>query len=161
MILLRFVMLLTMGIWIGALVLFPFVAQTAFRVLPSPHLAGLVVRDSLRDLHWLGFLSGLMFIVVSIAFNRIVTGRARVLRLTHIVVFAMLALTAVSQFGIIPRMERLRTRSGEISSLPAGDPIRAQFDSLHAWSTRIEGAVLVLGFVALYGVSRRLASPKT
>jgi len=25
-----------------------------------------------------------------------------------------------------------------------------QFDTLHAWSTRVEGAVLVLGLVAVY-----------
>ena len=157
---LRFVMLLAVGIWVGALVFFPFVAQTAFSALSSPHSAGIVVRYSLRDLHWLGFISGLTFIAASIALNRIATGRMRVFRLTHILVIAMLALTALSQFSIMPGMERLRASVGEISALPAGDPIRSQFDSLHAWSTRIEGAVLALGLIVPYGVSRRLAAER-
>ena len=51
---LRFLMLLCSTVWIGALIFFPVVAQTSFTALPSTHLAGLVVRDSLIDLHWMG-----------------------------------------------------------------------------------------------------------
>ena len=158
---LRFLMLLALAIWLGALVFFPFVAQTAFTVLPLPHLAGLVVRDTLGGLHWLGLLAGSVFVGASLIIGRIATGRARPFRLAHILVVAMLALTAISQFEIIPRMERLRTAAGEISSLPGENPIRAQFDSLHAWSTRIEGTVLVLGVFVLYLTSRRLASERS
>jgi hypothetical protein len=35
-----------------------------------------------------------------------------------------------------------------------------QFDSLHVWSTRVEGAVLVLGIVLLYLTSKRLATTR-
>jgi hypothetical protein len=45
--LLRFLMLLALAVWIGALVFFPVVAQISFFALPSVHLAGLVVRNSL------------------------------------------------------------------------------------------------------------------
>jgi hypothetical protein len=41
---LRFLMLLSLVAWIGGLIFFPVVAQTAFSVLPTRQLAGLVVR---------------------------------------------------------------------------------------------------------------------
>ena len=80
------------------------------------------------------------------------------LSLSHILIGLMLVLTAISQFRIIPRMESLRLAAGEINQLATSDPIRAQFESLHVWSTRVEGAVLVLGIILLYFTSRRLAT---
>jgi len=73
-------------------------------------------------------------------------------------VLTMLALTAISQFKIIPSMDTLRASAGEIASLSADSPIRLQFDSLHAWSTRIEETVLVLSLIVLYSTSRRIGS---
>ena len=154
---LRFIMLLSLAVWLGALIFFPVVAQISFSVLPSTQLAGLVVRDSLRQLHWMGFISGVVFIAVSLAYNRMMTGTMRTFRFSHVLVILMLALTATSQFRIIPRMDAIRAVAGEIASLPADSPLRAQFNSLHVWSTRIEETVLVLGLVVLYTTSRRLA----
>jgi hypothetical protein len=158
MTLLRFLILLYLVVWLGALIFFPVVAQISFTVLPSTHLAGLVVRDSLIDLHWMGMVAGLIFLICSMIDNRLTAGRPRVFALSHMFIVVMLALTAISQFWIIPRMDVLRITAGEISALPAGNPIRAQFDSLHVWSTRIEMAVLVLGLIVLYSVARRFSS---
>ena len=155
---LRFLMLLSLVTWIGALIFFPVVAQISFTVLPSTHLAGLVVRNSLITLHWMGFVSGTLFLACSLLYNRVSIGRFRVTALSHILMIAMLALTALSQFKIIPRMDALRSSAREISALPAGPPISAQFNSLHTWSTRIEGAVLILGLLVLYSVGRRFSS---
>jgi hypothetical protein len=159
--LLRFLILLSLTVWIGALIFFPVVAQTSFTVLPSTHLAGLVVRNSLIDLHWMGIGAGIIFLVFSMIDNRVTVGRTRVFGLSHIFIVLMLALTAISQFCIIPRMDLLRITAGEISVLPAGNPIRSQFDSLHAWSTRLETAVLVLGLIVLYSVARRFSSSRS
>ena len=158
---LRFMILLALAIWIGALIFFPVVAQTSFTVLPSTHLAGLVVRNSLIDLHWIGIGAGIIFLVCSMIDNRVTVGRPRVFALSHIFIVLMLALTTTSQFWIIPRMDVLRITTGEISVLPAGNPIRAQFDSLHAWSTRLETAVLVLGLIVLYSVARRFSTSRS
>jgi len=68
--LLRFLMLLALAIWLGGLIFFPVVAQTAFSILPSSHLAGEMVRDSLRELHWMGFVSGVVFLASSLLYNR-------------------------------------------------------------------------------------------
>jgi len=155
---LRFLMLLALAVWLGALIFFPVVAQTSFTVLPSPHLAGLVVRNSLIALHWMGFASGIVFLACSLIYNRLALGRFRVAALSHGLVIVMLALTAISQFRIIPRMDTLRMSAGEISALPAGSPITTEFNSLHVWSTRIEGAVLIIGLLVLYSVARRFSS---
>jgi hypothetical protein len=154
----RFLMLLSLVTWIGALIFFPVVAQISFTVLPSTHLAGLVVRNSLIALHWMGLASGIVFLACSLIYNRVSIGRFRVTALSHNLVIVMLALTAISQFKIIPRMDMLRASAGEISALPAGSPIAAEFNSLHVWSTRIEGAVLILGLLVLYSVARRFSS---
>ena len=157
---LRFMLLLCLTIWIGALIFFPVVAQTSFSVLPSAHLAGLVVRNTLIDLHWMGLVTGIVFLVCSMIDNRVTVGRWRIFALSHILVTVMLALTAISQFAVIPRMDVLRITAGEISVLPASNPIRVEFDSLHAWSTRIEMMVLALGLLALYSVAHRFSKSR-
>jgi Domain of unknown function (DUF4149) len=159
--LLPFLMLLALVVWLGALIFFPVVAATAFSGLPSSHMAGIVVRGSLLNLHCMGFGCGAMFLICSLIYNRAVLGRARALGFSHVLIMLMLVLTAVSQFRIIPRLEALRVSAGEISLLAPGDPIRVQFAALHVWSTRVEVAVLVLGIVVLYLTSRRLASART
>jgi Domain of unknown function (DUF4149) len=151
----RFLMLLALTVWLGALIFFPVVAQTSFTELPSAHLAGLVVRGTLITLHKMAFISGAIFLASSLLNNRLALGTTRALSPSHILVVAMLALTAISQFHIIPKMDTLRTVAEEISTLAADDPIRQQWDSLHAWSTRLDGTVLVLGLIVLYSTARR------
>jgi Domain of unknown function (DUF4149) len=158
---LRFIILLALCVWIGAIIFFPVVAQTSFSMLPSTHLAGLVVRNSLIALHWMGIVAGTILLVCSIIDNRVIVGRPRLFALTHILIVIMLALTAISQFWIIPRMDVLRITVGEISALPTSNPMRAQFDSLHVWSTRIEMAILVLGLIVLYSVARRFSTSRS
>jgi uncharacterized protein DUF4149 len=157
---LRFLMLLALTVWLGALIFFPVVAQISFSVLPSPHLAGLVVRNSLIALHWMGMSAGVVFLACSIAESRAALGRFSFLRASNLLIAIMLVLSAISQFNIIPRMDSLRAAAGEIAQLPASDPIRGQFDALHVWSTRIESLVLALGVIVLYLTVRRLASAR-
>jgi hypothetical protein len=54
-------------------------------------------------------------------------------------------------------MHALRTSIGEIDNVPPGNPARVQFNALHAWSTRVEGAVLLLGLATLYLTAMRLS----
>jgi len=154
----RFLVLLALTVWLGALIFFPVVAQMSFSALPSQHFAGLVVRNSLIALHWMGMSAGVVFLACSLVENRFSRGYFAAFRPTHMLVFLMLILTAISQFGIIPRMDALRAAAGEIASLPMGNALRLRFDSLHAWSTRIEGTVLVLGLVVLYLTVRHIAT---
>ena len=151
---LRFLMLLSLIAWVGGLVFFPIVAQTAFSVLPAPHLAGLVVRRCLIVLHWMGIVSGLIFLASSMLHNYLARGAAHVFAAPHALICVMLLLTLISQFSIIPRMDALRVSAGEIASLSTDNPVRMQFDALHVWSTRLEGAVLLLGLLLAFLVAR-------
>jgi uncharacterized membrane protein len=148
---LRFLMLLSLVCWIGGLIFFAFVlAPTAFSVLPTTHLAGNVVGRALSKLHWIAIISGIVFLISSFLYSRLADGTAHIFAARHILLCAMLALTLVSQFRIMPRMDTLRASLGEISSVPLDNPDRIQFDALHVWSTRVEGTVLLLGLVVVY-----------
>ena len=148
---LRFLMLLSLVVWIGGLVFFAFLlAPTAFQVLPNTHLAGNVVGRALGKLHWLAVLSGIVFLISSLLYSRFTQGSAHVFAARHVVIILMLALTLFSQYWIIPHMDTLRAKVSDFAAVALNDPIRLQFDTLHAWSTRVEGAVLILGLVAIY-----------
>jgi hypothetical protein len=122
--------------------------------LPTTHLAGNVVGRSLGKLHWIGIISGIVYLTSSLLYSRFTDGTAHLFAFRHILLCLMLALTLISQFGIIPRMDVLRASLGEVSAVPIDNPQRMQFDALHVWSTRIEGAVLLLGLVVVYLTAR-------
>ena len=149
-------MLLSLIVWLGGLIFFPVVAQTAFSVLPTRHLAGLVVGRSLGILHWMGMFSAVVFLISSLLLSRLSTGLAHALAPQNVLICLMLLLTLISQFGVIPRMDALRASMGEIDAAPADLPARVEFDALHHWSTRIESGVILLGLVAAYLVARSL-----
>ncbi|HTZ96248.1 MAG TPA: DUF4149 domain-containing protein [Terriglobales bacterium] len=148
---LRYLMLLALVVWLGGLIFFAFVlAPTVFSVLPTRHLAGNVVARSLSSLHWIGIVSGIVFLAGSIIYSQISKGTPRLFAAKHVLIVLMLVLTLVSQFSIMPRMDVLRASIGEIDSVPIDNPVRMQFDALHVWSTRVEGGVLLLGLVVVY-----------
>jgi uncharacterized membrane protein len=148
---LRFLMLLSLVVWIGGLIFFAFVmTPTAFQVLTSTHLAGNVVGRALGKLHWIAIVSGILFLFSSLLYSRLTDGTAHVFAMRHVLICLMLALTLVSQFWIIPRMDALRASVGDFASVTLDNPARVQFDALHVWSTRVEGAVLLLGLVVVY-----------
>jgi hypothetical protein len=154
---LRFLMWLALIVWVGGLIFFPVLAGTAFSVLPTPHLAGLVVRRSLIILHWMGIVSGLVFLASSMAYSRAARGATQVFSARNLLVLLMLALTCVSQLEIIPRMDKLRVILGDVASAASNNPVRMQFDALHVWSTRIEGGVLLVGLLVAYLTARSFA----
>jgi uncharacterized membrane protein len=150
-------MLLSLVCWIGGLIFFAFVlAPTAFSVLPTTHLAGNVVGRALSKLHWVGIVSGIVYLTSSLLYSRLTDGAAHVFAARHVLLCAMLALTLISQFGIIPRMDSLRASFGEVAAVPIDNPQRVRFDALHIWSTRVEGAVLLLGLVVVYLTAQQL-----
>ncbi len=157
---LRYLMLLSLVVWIGGLIFFAFVlAPTVFQVLPT-HLAGNVVGRALGKLHWLAIISGIVFLLSSLVYSRLTDGNAHVFALRHVLICLMLALTLFSQFWIIPRMDTLRSQVADFGAVPLNNPTRAQFDVLHVWSTRVEGAVLLLGLIAVYMTANVLHAPR-
>jgi uncharacterized membrane protein len=148
---LRFVMVLSLVVWIGGLIFFAFVlAPTAFGVLPDTHLAGNVVGRALGKLHWIAIFAGIVFLFSSLLYSRLTEGTVHAFAMRNVLIVLMLGLTLFSQFWIIPRMDTLRAQVGNFATAALDNPARAQFDALHVWSTRVEGAVLLLGLVAVY-----------
>ena len=156
---LRFLMLLSLVVWLGGLIFFAFVlAPTVFSpgLLPSRQMAGSIVGRSLDRLHYLAIVSGTVFLIASMLYSRIASGNARPLAARHVLIVLMLLLTVISQFAISPKMHAIRAEAGVIDDLPSDNPLRMQFDRLHVWSEEFEVAVLLLGLVALYGTAQAL-----
>jgi uncharacterized membrane protein len=152
---LRFLMLLALIVWIGGIIFFAFVlAPTLFGVLPTTKMAGDVVNATLSKLHWMGLFSGVGFLICSLVYNWQKYVQAKPFALSHAFIVLMLAFTVVSQFGITPKMRELRSNPAIMDS-SAG---RAEFDRLHAWSTRLEGGVLFLGLGVVILTARRFGN---
>ena len=153
--LLRFLMLISLVVWIGGLIFFAFVlAPTAFSVLPNTHIAGNMVGRSLGKLHWIAIISGIVYLISSLLYSRLTNGAAHIFAARHVLICFMLALTLISQFGIIPRMDVLRAKVADFSAVPVNNPDRTQFDALHVWSTRVEGMILLLGLAVVFLTAR-------
>lgn len=154
---LRYLMLLSLVIWIGGLIFFAFVlAPTVFAVLPTRQLAGNVVNRSLGTMHWMALSCGVVFAATSMLDSRIVHGVADPFAARNLLIYAMIILTLVGMFGVASRMLVLRQQMGVIDGVPQDDERRVEFNRLHVWSTRIEGTVLVLGLALLFLTARRM-----
>ena len=152
-------MLLALVVWIGGILFFAFVeAPTLFRVLPTTKMAGDVVSASLTKLHWMGLVSGGVFLIASLFYDWQKYVQLRPFSAIHILVVLMLIFTMVSQFGITPRMKQLRADM-EIGDLPTPFAVqRAEFDRLHEWSTRAEEGVLLCGLAVVVLTARRFGN---
>lgn len=131
--------------WIGAAALVAaVVAPAAFSVLPTRALAGALVGRVLPVIFLTGLAVGLGAAVlgwhVAPAFAR-----------TRLVLPLLTALACgVAQFGVAPRIARLRAEMGpSIEALPTTDPRRAQFGRLHGISVAFMGAGLLAAGAAL------------
>jgi hypothetical protein len=138
----KFLMLLSLVLWIGAIVFFSVaVAPTVLAHIADRATAGAIISDSIVKLHWIGLVCGIVFLLCSFSLPQ--------RKLPDIAVVLMLASTAISQFKILPAIAKLRG---------ATDPASLQrFDTLHSWSVSLEMATLILGLVTIYLLARRLS----
>ena len=158
--LVRFLVLLSLVVWIGGIAFFAFVlAPTVFHpgILPSRQLAGAVVSRSLGILHWIGLSCGLVFLVTSTIDSQVVNGVPALLSPRNLLVYAMILLTLISMFAISTRMLDLRNQMVFLDDVPHDDARRLEFKRLHVWSTRLESAVLLLGLAVIFLTARRLS----
>ena len=155
---------LAMVLWVGGLCFFAFaVAPVAFHSLASAHEAGQVVGGTLRVLHWIGLMSGGVFCIGTawLWFRAEVPARVGfAIQLSLTVV--MLAVTAYSQFHILPAMEVDRaTAGGDIVAAEVTNAGRIDFERLHMLSERLEGLVLLCGVGVVLVLSRESQWPET
>ena len=151
---LRFIKLLALALWLGSIFYFAaVVAPTAFAVLPSRNLAGMVVGRSLFSLHWIGIACGLVFLLCSVLLA-LIEGGPSPFQGRDLLMVAMMVITLAAHFGIERRMNNLKTDMGVIDVVPQQDARRVEFNRLHVWSERLEGSVFLCGVVLLYLVVR-------
>jgi uncharacterized membrane protein len=146
----RFLLILCLVVWLGGIIFFSFVvAPVLFAMLPNPEVAGALARVMLVRLHFIGITCGALFFLATFIIN---LRNAKALRL---LVGLMVLLTALSQFGVMPQMERIRDAvGGSIQALSPKDAGRAAFDRLHKFSVVLAGATLLVGMVVVGLMSR-------
>jgi len=149
---LRFLEILAIGTWVGAIVFLSFVvAPGAFATLPTRDQAGAVVGMALARLHILGYVAGVIALVARRLRMRSVSA---LIGPVGIAIVLMLVLTLVSQQFVSTRMADLRAQMaaahGSVDATPRDSALRVEFGRLHGVSTAIELAVLLLGLTALF-----------
>jgi uncharacterized membrane protein len=137
----RFLLVLSLVVWIGGVIFFSFVvAPAVFSILSAQAVAGRIVSSALGSLHLVGLACGVIFLAATFLTE---LARAKILR---VFVVLMILCTAYSQFRITPQMQQIREAvGGPIQALPPQDAGRAAFDRLHEMSVALEGVVLLCG----------------
>jgi hypothetical protein len=154
--LLRTLLFLSLIVWLGAEAFFPVVAATVFGALrPDTHLAGTIVGQLLRILHGMGLVAGMVGMAALALSSAKGIYRARGVLAPAALLIAMIALTAYSQFGILPAMEQDRVAAGGAVDLadPA-NPARLDFKRLHERSEQLEGLILLLGLATVVLIAK-------
>ena len=153
--LLRAIEFLSLSLWLGSDVFLSFVvAPGAFRILSTRDQAGAMVGYALGAMHIGGVICGLVLVLARIARTKTF---ASLLTPTALCVLAMIALTAISQFTVSPKMAALRAQMGSIQAAAADSPLLLEFERLHRISVSLESGVLLAGIAAMYLMVRELA----
>jgi uncharacterized membrane protein len=155
--LLRILRLLAMVVWVGGLIFFAFVlAPVAFGTLPSAHEAGTVVGGTLRILHIMGLVSGLVFAAATAVLFKQAPHATKGRYETQLLLTAvMLAATAYLQVNVLPAMDQDRVAAGgNIEAAPVTSTAREHFERLHKRSEHVEEAVLLCGLAIIVLMAR-------
>ncbi|MEK6299463.1 MAG: DUF4149 domain-containing protein [Acidobacteriota bacterium] len=147
-----FIEVLLLTVWLGSMMFFSFaVAPSAFAVLPSRELAGVMVTSSITKVETLGLIIGpLLILLQAVGWRaRRATPLTKAIRLALIGVMTLAA--AASRFWISPAMVALRkSMGGLIDDVPPTDPLRLQFNDLHQYSVFAMSVALFAGLVVLF-----------
>lgn len=151
---LRTFLWLSLIVWLGGLLFFPVTAWAAFSTIADTHAAGTIVARCLAVLHHEGLVAGCL-IVLLLAIGRGTRAFTNWSMTGIVITLIMLALTAFSQFWIIPKMERDRIAAGgAIDNVPKSDARHADFDLLHNTSEHLEEAVIFGGVLLVVLLSK-------
>jgi uncharacterized membrane protein len=151
---LRALEFLGLGLWLGSDMFLSFVvAPGAFRVLASRDQAGTIVGFSLTRMHVIGIICGVVILVARVLRTK---APGVVAAPAALCVLLMMALTAVSQIAVSPKMAALRLQMGSIQATATDNPLLSEFGRLHAVSVALESGVLLGGLAAMYLMVREL-----
>lgn len=149
---LAFSEVLLLGLWLGSMAFFSFaVAPSAFAVLQSRHLSGLIVTSTISKVEALGLIIGPLLILIQIASWRLHSAGNSIKALRLILILVMTVSAALSRFWVSASMVTLRVQmGGMIDDVPADDPLRLQFNDLHQYSVALMAVALFAGLAALF-----------
>ena len=147
-----FIEVLLIGVWLGSMVFFSFaVAPSAFAVLPTREIAGVLVTSTIGKIEVLGLMIGTSLILIQVANWRSRPSGSAIKALQTFLLFLMIAAAALSRFWISPAMVSLRAQmGGHIDDVPITDPLRIQFNDLHQYSVGLMSAAMISGLVVLF-----------
>ena len=147
-----FIEVLLLGVWLGSMMFFSFaVAPSAFAVLPTREMAGMMVTSAIGKIETIGFVMGALLILMHVASWRSSASSSVVKMLQAVLLLLMIAAAGLSRFWISPAMVSLRSQmGGHIDDVAATDPMRIQFNDLHQYSVGLMSAAMIAGLVLLF-----------
>ena len=150
--LLPFVEVLLLSVWLGSMIFFSFaVAPSAFAVLPTREMAGVMVTSTIGKIEVLGLVIGPLLILIQAASWRVRQSSKTIKIVQLLLVVVMIAAAASSRFWISPRMVSLRgAMGGHIDDVTVADPLRIQFNDLHQYSVVLMSTAMIAGLVVLF-----------
>ena len=153
---LAFLEVFLLSLWLGSMIFFSAaVAPSAFAVLPTHELAGALVTSTISKIEVFGLVIGPLLILIQLATWGRVRSSNRTKSFKVILIVIMLAAAAFSRFWVSPAMVSLRAQmNGHIDDVPATDPLRIQFNSLHHYSVWLMSAAIVCGILMQFQIVR-------
>ena len=157
--LLRFVHLLSLGIWVGSVVFFSFVTAPAlFGALPRD-MAGRAVSAIFPRYYALGGACGALALLTGLLLGARQPAWGRLLAAELVLLALMTGIVVYAGRVVLPEAGRARLALPSLEGTPAYDDAKARFDSLHRRSVLLNGTVLILGVVSIALVALQKPRP--
>ena len=151
--LLRYVLLLTLVLWIGGIVFFSFIASPSiFKVLPREQ-AGQVVGDIFPKYHLLGYVSCIIALACLFGLRQL---GAQSIRTAMIFLVLMGGIQVTMGTIIGPHVIEARDAVKTTAAGPEKERLEKQFRGLHGVSMLLNLVLLILGLILLYWLAIRL-----
>jgi uncharacterized membrane protein len=158
---LRYLYVLALVIWLGGMVVLgAIIAPATFQVLQASApeigraLAGELFGTILARFHYVAYACGGV-LVISIGAMAVLGPRPRAFAVRLGLITVMLLVATYSGFIVLRSIDAIQLEAGRLPSLlPAGNPLRVRFDSLHQLSTRLMMGNIFGALVLLYWEAR-------
>jgi hypothetical protein len=147
-----FIEVLLLGVWLGSMIFFSFaVAPSAFAVLPTREMAGVMVTSTIGKIEAMGLIIGTLLILIQVANRRSRQSSGATKILKAALLLLMIASAGLSHFWVSQATVLLRAQmGGHIDDVAVTDPMRIQFNYLHQYSVGLMSAAMIGGVVVLF-----------
>ena len=153
-VLLRYVLLLTVVVWIGGIVFFSFIASpSVFKLLPR-EVAGQVVGDIFPKYHLLGYVSCIVALGCLLGLRQLGMTQAVGTAMILLVLMGGIQVTMGTIIG--PKVIEARDAVKSAAAGPEKDTLEKKFRSLHGLSMIFNLLLLILGLILIYRLALRL-----